>query len=85
MALVVAIGKHSGAQSFGDPGNKFQAAVLGAGARYQQIHVVFDRYSIKAGARERRSRTTRPIRRAIDNPNAPLPSNGSNFLALPDN
>lgn len=49
---------------------------------------MFDRHeesSIKAGTRERRTRTTRPIRRVIGNRNVPVPNSWSNFLALPEN
>ncbi|CAB4044517.1 Hypothetical predicted protein, partial [Paramuricea clavata] len=41
--------------------------------------------SIKAGTRERRTRTIRPVRRVIENKNVPLPNSWSNFLALPEN
>ena len=88
MALVAAVGKPADAQTFGDYADRFQNAVLVAGLRYQQIHVLFDRYeksSIKAGTRERRTRTIRPVRRVIENKNVPLPNSWSNFLALPEN
>jgi hypothetical protein len=88
MALVVGIGKPSGTQTFEDYANAFQTAVLNAGSRYQEIHVVFDRYvedSIKSGTRQRRAQMTRPIRRVIENGSVPLPHNWQNFLALPDN
>jgi len=61
LALVSAIGS---AQTFGDFAESFQAAVLQAGSRYQQIHVIFEQYqgdSIKSGTRERRTKFTRPI------------------------
>jgi hypothetical protein len=88
MALVAAVGKPADAQTFGAYADRFQDAVLGAGSRYQQIHVLFDRYkksSIKAGTRERRTRTIRSVRRVIENKNVPLPNSWSNFLALPEN
>lgn len=88
MALVAGIGKPSGAQTFGDYANVFQTTVLKAGSRYQEIHVVFDRYvedSIKSGTRQRRTKTTHPIRRVIENGSVPLPHNWQNFLALPGN
>ena len=88
MALVAAVGKPADAQTFGAYADRFQDAVLGADSRYQQIHVLFDRYeksSIKAGTRERRTRTIRPVRRVIENKNVPLPNSWSNFLALPEN
>jgi len=40
LALVSAIGRPSGAQTFGDFVESFQAAVLQARTRYQQIHVI---------------------------------------------
>ena len=76
LALVSEIGKPSGAQTFGDFAHSFQAAVLQAGARYQQIHVIFDRYqedSIKSGTRERCTKSTRPIRLVIEDGSVPLP------------
>ena len=88
LALVAAIGRRSGAQTFGDFADSFQAAVLRAGSRYQQIHVIFDRYqidSIKSGTRKRRTKSTRPIRRVIEDGSVPLPHSWPNFLALPDN
>ena len=88
MALVAAIGKPTDAKTFGDLGDKFLAAVFGSGSCYHEIHVLFDRYeknSIKAGTRERRTKTTRPIRRVIENQNVPLPTSWPNFLALPEN
>ena len=88
LALVAAIGRPSGAQTFGDFADSFQSAVLQAGSRYQQIHVIFDRYqedSIKSGTRKRRTKSARPIRRVIEDASVPLPYSWSNFLALPDN
>ena len=73
---------------FGDFAESFQAAVLQAGSRYQQIHVIFDRYrgdSIKSGTRERHIKFTRPIRRAIEDGSVSLLHSWPNFLALPDN
>jgi len=64
--LVSATGRPSGAQTFGDFAQSFQAAVLQPGSRYQQIHVILDwcqEDSIKSGTRERRTKSTRPIRR----------------------
>ena len=86
LALVSAIGRSSGAQTCGDFAESFQAAALQAGSRYQQIHVVFDRYreaSIKSGTRERRTKSTRHIRRVIEDGSVPLPHIWPNFLALP--
>jgi hypothetical protein len=55
--------------------------------RYHEIYVLFDRYkknSIKAGTRERRTKTIPPIRHVIENRSVPLPSSWPNFLALPE-
>lgn len=41
--------------------------------------------SIKLGTTQRRTKTTRPIRRVFENDSVPLPQNWQNFLALPDN
>ena len=73
--------------TFGDFGDKFLAAVVGSGFRDQEVHVIFDRYeqnAIKAGTRERRTKTTRPIPRVFENRNVPLPCTWSNLLALPE-
>ena len=88
MALVAGIGKPHGIQTFGDYAVAFQRAVSNTGSLYQEIHVVFDRYvdgSIKSRTRQRRTKTTRPIRWVIENGSVPLPQNWQNFLALPDN
>ena len=39
-----ALGKPIDAMTFGDFGDKFLAAVVGSGFRYQEVHVIFDRY-----------------------------------------
>ena len=69
MALEVAVGKPANAQTFGAYADRFQDVVLRAGSQYQQIHVLLDRYeksSIKAGTRERCTRTIRPVRRVSE-------------------
>ena len=43
-ALVLAIGKPTGLVTFGDLANTFVQAVLNAGAKFNRIDVVFDRY-----------------------------------------
>ena len=76
LALVAAIGRPSGAQTFGDFADGFQAAVHQASSRYQLVHVIFDRYQedfIKSGSRKRRTKSARPIRRVIENRSVPLP------------
>ena len=88
LALVAATERPSGAQMFGDFVDSFQAAVLKAGSRYQQIHVIFDRYqedSIKSGTRKRRTKCTRPIQHVIEDGSVPIPQSWPNFLALPAN
>ena len=88
MALVVRMGKPPGTQMFGDYAIAFHTAVSNAGSPYQEIHDVFDRYlddSIKLGTTQRRTKTTRPIRRVFENDSVQLPQNWQNFLALPDN
>ena len=88
MALVATIGKPSDALTFGDYAEAFQTAVLKPASCYDQIHVLFDRYErslIKAGTRERRTKTTCPVRCVIENENVPVPNNWSNFLALSEN
>ena len=87
-ALVVAIGKPPGLVTFGDFANTFVEAVLKAGANFNRIDVVFDRYykvSIKSATRTRRCQGMRAIRRVIEHGNVPLPSNWKNFLALSEN
>ena len=42
--VVAALGKPIDAMTFGDFGDKFQAAVVESGFRYQEVHVIFDRY-----------------------------------------
>ena len=77
-ALVVAIGKPAALITFGDLVNTFVQAVLNAGAFFNRIDVVFDRYykvSIKSATRTRCSQGTRPIKRVIENVNVPMPSN----------
>ena len=43
-SVVVAIGKPTGLVTFGDLANTFVEAVLNAGAFFNRIDVVFDRY-----------------------------------------
>ena len=44
----------------------------------------FHQDSIKSGTRERRTKFTRPVRRAIEDGSVPLPHSSPNFPALPD-
>ena len=87
-ALVVSLGKPKDSVTFGDMSDAFLRAVLQIGKFCQRIDVVFDRYweySIKEITRKRRSKTSKPIRRVIENRDVPLPKNWSNFMALSEN
>ncbi|KAG0730476.1 Transposon TX1 uncharacterized protein [Chionoecetes opilio] len=88
-ALVQAIGKPTGAKSFGDLANVFNASVFSHFNEHcSRIDVVFDRYritSIKSGTRERRDGRVRSIRRKTDSRKIPLPANWKQFMDLPEN
>lgn len=87
-ARVVTVGKPPDTKTFGDLSDEFIKSVYQSGAHYRRIDVVFDRYrheSIKSTTRQRRSKTTRPIRRVIEGRGVPLPDSWSNFIALPAN
>ena len=86
-ALVQSL-KTDKAKTFGDYADKFVQVVMSKGRDHDRIDVVFDRYrtfSIKAGTRQYRTRTRRPVRRVIDNRDVPLPQSFSDFLALSEN
>lgn len=88
MALVQAIGKPAGAQTFGDLSYIFRMSINANFSNSARVDVVFDRYfaqSIKGGTRQTRAGKTRPIRRQIDSPNVKLPENWKNFIALDEN
>jgi len=85
-ALVHAIGKPKGANTFGDLAKIYDQAVYQG--PYNRVDIVFDRYqeySIKSGTRGNRSKGAKPIRRTIDSGEVPLPNNWNNFLALSEN
>ncbi len=87
-ALVAAIGKPEKAKTFGDFSDVFVSTTLIKGAAYKRVDIVFDRYrekSIKTSTRTRRSRNVRAMRRVIEGPLVPLPSNWQAFLVLGDN
>lgn len=87
-ARVVSIGKPCDAKTFGDLADTFTSSIFHSGRAYDRIDVVFDRYrdeSIKSNTRQRRTKTTRPIRRIVEGRDVPLPQSWSNFLALPEN
>ena len=63
-------------------------SVFNAGDHVSRIDITFDRYrpvSIKAAARQARTKVSRPIRRVIESRDVPLPKNWQNFMALPEN
>ena len=87
-ALVMALGKPSNINTFGEYANMFANAVFRMGARFQRIDVTFDRYrteSIKTGTRVKRKKGHRPVRRQIENQLVPLPSDWSSFMVLEEN
>ena len=87
-AMIVALGKPPGAETFGDLADVFVRDVLKSGYKFHRIEVIFDRYreeSIKSATRERRCKTARPIRRLVEDRTVKLPSNWSNFMALSEN
>ena len=82
------MGKPDNATTFGDLADTFVRAVLKAGANYQRIDVVFDRYrkeTIKGTTRTRRTKTAQPIRRLVEDRDVPLPKSWMNFLSLAEN
>lgn len=87
-ALVMLLGKPSGLTTFGEYANRFANVVFSMGEKFDRIDVTFDRYpqhSIKNGTRMKRSKTSRPIRRVIENTNVPLPDNWKGFLSIGEN
>lgn len=87
-ALIQAIGKPSGAKTFGDFADSFVKAVLKSGEDIHRIDVVFDRYyqdSVMGGIKQKCPRGTRPVQRVVEGIYVPLPSNWLNFTALPEN
>ena len=47
-AFIVAIGKPKEASNFGDLPETFKESVIGAGSKFDRIHIVFDRYESKS-------------------------------------
>ena len=87
-ARVMAIGKPPGCATFGDLADTFMHSVFNAGDHVSRIDITFDRYrpvSIKAAARQARTKGSRPIRRVIESRDVPLPKKWQNFMALPEN
>ncbi|KAK3917997.1 LexA repressor [Frankliniella fusca] len=87
-ALIMSIGKPHNAQTFGDLANAVTNRIKSLSSNYQRVDVVFDRYnkhSIKAETRQKRTATSRPIRRAITSRAVPLPKSWSNYITLEEN
>lgn len=88
-ALVQALGKPTGAKTFGDLADVFVASVFSfLHDTCSRVDVVFDRYEkdmVKNASRITRSKGSRPIRRKIENRDVPLPVNWKNFIDLPEN
>ncbi|KAG1683504.1 hypothetical protein GQR58_009959 [Nymphon striatum] len=87
-AAVVALGKPENVDNFGQFGDAFVKHISDAGQHFNRVDVTFDRYhdsSIKEGTRDKRSKTTRPIRRIIESKDVPVPHKWKNLLALPAN
>ena len=89
-ALIQALGKPQGCQTFGDYAAVFISTVTKyLGGNTTRVDVVFDRYigegSIKAVTRSKRTGKRRPIRKLIDGPHVRLPQVWSQFVALGEN
>ena len=62
--------------------------MINQSASYDRVDVVFDRYrsdTIKGNTRSNRTKNQRPIRKLIEHEDVPLPTNWSNYMALPEN
>lgn len=88
-ALIQAIGKPSGARTFGDLSDVFCDSITRKFGPYKRIDVLFDRYedfSIKNATRVKRGgKACGPIRKIVDNSDVPLPHSWKNFISLPSN
>jgi len=89
-ALIQALGKPVGCQTFGEYADVFVKTVTRHfGQHTTRVDVVFDRYigesSIKAVTRSKRLGKKIPIRKLIDGPNVPLPQVWVQFIALDEN
>lgn len=89
-ALIQALGKPHGCQTFGDYADVFiKSLTKYFGENTKRVDIVFDRYigeeSIKAVTRSKRMGKKKPIRKLIDGPDVPLPQVWSNFIALDEN
>ena len=82
------LGKPDGVSNFCELSDTFVTLVLHIGHRFDRIDVNFDWYrdvSIKAGTRQRHSKHSCLIWRVVKNYSIPLPSNWTDFLAMPEN
>ena len=87
-ARVLSIGKPAGSKTFGDLADAFTSSIFQSGIDYDRIDITFDTYrdeSIKSATRQRRTKTTRPIRLIVQGRDVPLPNSWMNFIALPEN
>ena len=89
MAIVQAIGKPAGIETFGDYANYICKSVLANFSdTFTRVDVIFDCYnsdSIKKATRQRRSRDIRSIRRIISGLDVKLPTSWKSFIALEAN
>ena len=87
-ALVMALGKPKGLNTFGDLADVFSRTVLSMGATFDRIDVTFDRYqkhSIKDNTRSKRIQGCHPVRKPVSDGSVPLPNSWSSFMALAQN
>ena len=87
-ALIQAIGRPAGTKTFGELADIFVCSVMQSRFHSGRIDIVFDRYystSIKSNTRKKRSKSSRPIRKVVNDESVPLPINWENFIALVEN
>ena len=87
-ALVQAISRPAGTKASGELANIFVCSVMQSGFHSGRIDIVFDRYyytSMKSITRKRPSKSSRPIRKVVNDESVPLPVNWENFSALAEN
>ncbi len=80
--MVVSLGRPAKAETFGNLAEIFVKNVMRFTGTYESIDVVFDSYkedSVKHSTRVRRTKTCRPIRRAIENRDVTLSKNLAKF------
>ena len=88
-AVVQAIGKPQNAKNFGQFADRFVGHVFShLNESCSRVDVVFDRYeshTIKDTTRMSRTKSTKPIRRQVDNRDIPLPVKWRQFIDHPEN